>query len=285
MTKAALAVGVALGMGAALIRGHHTRSETAPAAALPRVEPPSAAVSARGALVPRGAPEAPTPSAVSAPPPLAAPAGAEATLAAIPGSSMSVPSCRELLGSAFIEKSAAAAAYDETLLGTRQLVHGNLDAAQRAYCNASLWDRGNVERWLNLSQLFLLRRDATQAGEAARAALALQPENARALNLAGDAWAMLGKPAEARAAYLAAEKRGEPDAKTLRLLVQRDFEEASRSAALRDYARAERLFRRVVVFAPEHAAASSGVASCLAKLGQAQLAETWTRRSGALRSP
>ena len=42
---------------------------------------------------------------------------------------------------------------------------------------------------------------------------------------------MLGKACEARAAYLAAQKRGEPDAKTLRMLVQRDFEEASRSAA------------------------------------------------------
>ena len=82
----------------------------------------------------------------------------------------------------------------------------------------------------------------------------------------GDAWAMLGKHDEARAAYLAAEGKAEPDAKDLQLMVRRDLEEAQRMVKRRDFVRAERLFRRVMVFDSQHVEAGAGLTASLAKL-------------------
>jgi tetratricopeptide (TPR) repeat protein len=229
------------------------------------------------ALTPPKAVESP---AAGAPPKaVESPARPSSTEATLPSSNVASPSCRELLGAAFSEKVDAVASFDETQRGTRKLVHGDLAEAQRAYCNAAQWDARNVERWLNLAQLFLLRRDAAQATDAARMALELQPANPRALNALGDAWAMLGRADEARVAYLNAEKNAQPDAPTLKAMARRDYEEAERTASRRDFARAERMFRRVVVFDPEHQAATVGVARCLSKLGQPQLADAWVRRA------
>lgn len=225
----------------------------------------------------------PEPNQNAAAPPTVA--TAEATVEpppAIPVSSSSVQSCRELLAGSYEEKLDRVGAFTQTELGKRELVRGKLEAAQHAFCNASLWDGKNIERWLNLSQLFLLRHDGAKALESAQAALALEPNNARAFTAAGDAWAMLGKVEPARHAYLAAEKAAEPDAKGLKLIIQRDMEEAHRTLNRRDFARAERVFRRVVVFDPQHAAATAGVANCLVKLGEMPLAEQWNRRAQTL---
>jgi hypothetical protein len=204
-------------------------------------------------------------------------------VASIPLSGFSAPSCREMLGSSYAEKLDLAGAFAQTQLGKSELVRGNVAQAQEAFCKASLWDGKNVERWLNLAQLFLLRRDGAQAAECARAALALRPDSSRALTTAGDAWAILGKLKEAREAYLGAEQRTEPDREALQLMIRRDLEEANRMVKARDFARAERVFRRVVVFDSENAAASSGVAQCLVKLGDKELAEAWERRAETLK--
>jgi tetratricopeptide (TPR) repeat protein len=271
-----IAVGTVLGLAAAATLSYRAvhSSASAPAA---RAAAPASTPAGAAAIKPR--------EDASATPTL--PAGNAAVeqpsaLAAIPVSSSSVPSCRELLAGSFEEKLDRVGAFTQTELGKRELVRGKVEAAQRAFCQASLWDGKNVERWLNLSQIFLIRHDAAKALECAQAALALQPNGTRALNMAGDAWAMLGKVDSAREAYLAAEKTPEPDAKALKLMIQRDMEEANRTMNRRDFARAERVFRRVVVFDSQHAAASAGVANCLLKLGEMTLAEAWNRKAQTL---
>jgi tetratricopeptide (TPR) repeat protein len=180
------------------------------------------------------------------------------------------PSCQELLGSAYEKKRDPAAAFDQTRLGQRELVRGNVAGTQQAFCTAALWDETNAERWLNLGQIFLIRRDGAKAADCARTALALQPNSTRALTMLGDASAMLGNAADARQAYLSAENRSDPDPAALRLMTRRDMEEAQRMVKRRDFARAERLFRRVMMFDAEHAEARAGLATCLTKLQSAR---------------
>jgi Flp pilus assembly protein TadD len=190
----------------------------------------------------------------------------EALPSAVAPQSSRAPSCQELLGSAYVEKRDPAAAFEQTQLGQRELVRGNVAGTQQAFCKAALWDETNTERWLNLGQIFLIRRDGARAADCARTALELQAHNSRALTMLGDASAMLGKTSEARQAYLTAESRSEPDPAALRLMIRRDMEEAQRMVKRRDFMRAERLFRRVLTFDAGHAEASAGLTTCLAKL-------------------
>ena len=202
--------------------------------------------------------------------------------AQFPVSSVTTPSCQQALGNAFVEKPDPVGASTENQVGYRALVRGDMVAAQAAFCKAALWDGGTIERWLNLANLYLLRRDGKQAAEAAARALELDPKNSRALEIQADAWARLGKLAEARSAYLAAEQRSESDEGAAKRLVRRDLDAAERSLKARDYVRAEKLFLRVVVFEPEHEAGTLGVATCLRKLNDHVGAEVWTRRANEL---
>jgi len=184
-----------------------------------------------------------------------------------------------MLGDAFVEKADPNAALAETQVGNRELVRGKMDASQAAFCKAALWDGAKVERWLNLAQIFLIRRDGNKAVESSGHALELDPKNARALEIQGDAFARLGKLKEARMAYLAAEARPEPEEDALKWLVRRDLDEANRSLKSRDFVRAERLFRRVVVFDSQHAGAALGVATSLRRQNDQKAADEWERHA------
>ena len=249
-------------------------SPSAPALATsPAPSPAEVEVPAKSAGIDREAPK-------EAPPAIAAALPRES--AEIPVSNVTTPTCQETLGNAFVEKLDPVGAATENQVGQRALVRGDMDAALASFCKAALWDGGTIERRLNLANLYLLRRDGKQALEAAARALELDPKNRRALEIQADAWARLGKPAEARRAYLAAEQRSESDEHAAMWLVGRDLDAAQRSLKARDYARAEKLFLRVVVFEPEHAVATLGVATCLRKLNDHAGAEAWTRRAEAL---
>jgi tetratricopeptide (TPR) repeat protein len=184
-----------------------------------------------------------------------------------------------MLGTAFGEKRDPAAAATETQVGHRALVRGDMDAAQAAFCKAALWDGETLERRLNLANLYLIRRDGKQAADAAARALELDPKNRRALEFQVDAWVRLGNLAEARRVYLAVEQRPESDEDAAKWLVRRDLDAAQRSLKAHDYARAEKLFLRVVVFEPENDVATLGIAKCSSKLGDSAGAEAWTRRA------
>jgi tetratricopeptide (TPR) repeat protein len=260
-TLISVAVGASLGLGAAAYFSRASTKATPTVAARPALPEPAALVPAREI-------DAQAPAAPPAPPlPATTPAsGGEVARAEVAPQPSSAPSCQELLGSAYVEKRDPAAAFDQTQLGQHELVRGNVVGAQQAFCTAAQWDATNPERWLNLAQVFLLRRDGAKAADCARTALELQANRSRALTMLGDASAMLGKSAEARQFYLAAENRSEPDSAALRLMIRRDMEEAQRMVRRRDFARAERLFRRVMSFDAGHAEASAGLSRCLARL-------------------
>ncbi len=193
-----------------------------------------------------------------------------------------MPSCKEMLGGEFAEKNDPKAALSETGLANRELVRGNAHAAQASFCKAALWDSAKIERWLNLAQIFLIRRDDKQALTAVERALELDAKNPRALEILGDAQARLGKLDEAKKAYLDSERRPEPDDAARNWLIRRDMGEAQRSLRSGDFVRAERLFRRVVVFDPEHSGAALGVSTCLRKLDAQKAADAWAHRAETL---
>jgi hypothetical protein len=260
-TLVSVAVGAMFGLGAAAYFSRAGTQATPVVAARPAPPEPAAPLPARQIDAP--APAAPPAPLIPATTPTNAHEAGSAAVAPQPGS---VPSCQELLGSAHVEKRDPAASFDQTQLGQHELVRGNVVGAQQAFCTAALWDATNPERWLNLAQVFLFRRDGAKAADCARTALELRANRSRALTLLGDASAMLGKNAEARQSYLAAENRAEADAAALRLMIRRDMEEAQRMVRRRDFVRAERLFRRVMIFDAGHAEAGAGLSMCLARL-------------------
>jgi tetratricopeptide (TPR) repeat protein len=200
----------------------------------------------------------------------------------LPISSFVAPTCRQLLGKSITERRDPKRAAVQTTLANRALVRGNVKEAQAAYCLAWAWDRGNVDRRLNLATLYLVRRDWVKAAELGKSALELEPESRRGLSLVGDAWAALHETEKARSALLAAERKAEPSERELTLMVKRDLALAKRVERKRDFALAERLYRRVLLLDPDHAGAMRGVAGCLLKLGDARTAAAWARKAQGL---
>lgn len=199
--------------------------------------------------------------------------------------STSVPTCEALLGGPLDPKLGADAADREARRGKRQLVLGDADAAQTAFCRVALSRPHNIDGLLNLAQLLVVRRDGAQAAQWAGRALALDPHSRRALGTLGDALIRTGKVNEARTAWLAAENRSEPHGDELALMIRRDMEEAQRMLLkVRDLARAERMFRRVVAFDPKNVVAMVGVAKCLRMLGEKDESRSWDLRAQALAS-
>lgn len=195
----------------------------------------------------------------------------------VDGSDSKAPTCEELLVNAdskrlFVDKELKAA--------RRELVRGNLDAAQAASCKLARWATNNPGFMLDLAQLLLLRRDGKAASEWAVRALEIEPLNARGLGILADALARVGKTEEARKALFDAARRPETDG-TLRALTQQNLLHAQAALANREYPLAERLFRRVLVFNPQHAAASAGIAKCLLNENQAAAARAWLERTEA----
>jgi tetratricopeptide (TPR) repeat protein len=198
-------------------------------------------------------------------------------------SSSGAPSCRQLLGEDFVERDDPKAAQRETRIANRKLVVGDVPEAQAAYCRAFLLDRSNVDRHINLGRLFLVRRDWEKAAEFGQSALKLDPNSARALGVVGDAWAALSRTDEARSAWLAAENKTTASRRELDLIARRNMALAKRVERLQDFSLAERLYRRVLLLQPEHAGATKGLASCLARAGDHAAAETWAYRADMLK--
>jgi tetratricopeptide (TPR) repeat protein len=196
-----------------------------------------------------------------------------------PISTHTAPTCRQLLGKSISERRDPKRATIQTGLANRALVRGNVKEAHAGYCLAWAWDRSNADRRLNLATLYLVRRDWAKAAELGQSAVDLDPQNRRALTVVGDAWAALHKDDKARAALLAAERKQDPSEEEIALMVKRDLALAKGVQRKRDFLLAERLYRRVLLFAPDHVGAMRGVASCLLKLGDARAAAAWARQA------
>jgi Flp pilus assembly protein TadD len=234
-----------------------TRDDTEPAPLLAKAETQPASLSA----------------AVSAPSVLTRHAQERSTeeiapaAAAVPDPTQAkAPSCDELLAATQAEPyTDTATAYAALQEGHRQLVLGNWDASQTAYCKATLWKAANASVFLHLAQLVLLRRDGQAAVHWAQHAVTLEPSK-NAYELLTDALIRSGKLDEARAARLTAAKISEADETAVNRIIAADLDQAQRAMEALDYAHAELLFRRVLTFRPEHAVATQGVSAALKRL-------------------
>lgn len=191
------------------------------------------------------------------------------------------PSCEETFGGSAVHAGDyPGAAWGEMQEANRALVRGDVDASQRALCKAALWNQKNPAIPFELAQLLLLRRDGGQAVEWAKKGLELDPLSVRGQGIMGDGYARLGKYDEAKQAWLKS-LRLEPsvDEQQFKALSFSSFREAQASLKRRDFARAERFFRRAVVLDGDNAPASNGLADALLKLGDAASALRWANHS------
>jgi tetratricopeptide (TPR) repeat protein/DNA-binding response OmpR family regulator len=199
-------------------------------------------------------------------------------------SGKSAPSCEEAFGGLKVKAGDyPGAAYGQVREANRALVRGDLDAAQAALCKAVLWNQSNPALPLELAQLMLLRRDGKRAVEWARKGLELDPASVRAQGILGDGLARVGDYEAAKRAWLASLKlEPESDPQQFKALSFSSTREAQASLKRRDFARAERFFRRGVVLDDDNVAASNGLADSLLKLGDAASALRWAHHSVAV---
>ncbi|HEY8942972.1 MAG TPA: hypothetical protein VIM73_01870, partial [Polyangiaceae bacterium] len=183
---------------------------------------------------PAGVPSAPAPHSAS-------------THAAVDESGTVAPTCEALLDAAPREGAFPGAALEQLQLARKAIVQGRVDEAQRAYCKAVRWDADNPNIYFDLAQLLLLRRDGAACAEWAKRGLALDATNTRGHSLLGDGLARVGDTEGARQAWLTASNVADPSPAAVRNLTQSSLEEAERALVRRDFARAERFFRRAAV--------------------------------------
>lgn len=174
------------------------------------------------------------------------------------------------------------AAVDQLRNARRDLVRGDLDAAHRSYCRAVGLDADNAGAMTGLARLLLMRRDGRPAVFWARRAAQKNPGDGNIQSVLGDALALVGDDAGARKAWLAGAGITSAVDPGVRGLARRDLRFAIRAFDRRDYARAERLFRRAVVLEPNDADAPVRLAKTLLVLGDNKQAVAWARRATSL---
>jgi tetratricopeptide (TPR) repeat protein/DNA-binding response OmpR family regulator len=224
----------------------------------------------------------PAPSAASAAKPQALAAASEAI--PLDESGQHAPSCEESFGATAVHAGDyPGAAYGAMQEANRALVRGDVDASQRALCKAALWNQSNPAIPFELAQLLLLRGDGGKAIEWAHKGLALDPSSQRGQGILGDGLARVGQYEPAKLAWLKS-MRLEPssDPQQFKALSFSSVREAQASMKRRDFARAERFFRRGVVLDGDNAQASNGLADTLLKLGDTISALRWANHSVAI---
>jgi tetratricopeptide (TPR) repeat protein len=190
------------------------------------------------------------------------------------------PTCEELFGGAHVGAGEyLGSAYVEMRNANHALVRGDLDAAERALCKAALWDQKNPAIPLELAQLMLLRRDGAASVAWAKKSLERDPTSLRAQGVLGDGLARVGDYDGAKRAWLLSVRlEGDSDA-LYRELSFSSLREARSALGRRDFARAERFFRRAVVLDADNGPASNGLADALLRLGDTASALRWAHRA------
>jgi tetratricopeptide (TPR) repeat protein/DNA-binding NarL/FixJ family response regulator len=190
------------------------------------------------------------------------------------------PTCEELFGAAHVGAGDyPGSAYVEMRDANKALVRGDVDSAERSLCKAALWDQTNPAIPLELAQLMLLRRDGASSVEWAKKGLERDPSNLRAQGILGDGLARVGDYPGAKHAWLLSMRLDGISDAQYRDLSFGSLREARASMARRDFARAERFFRRAVVLDAENGPASNGLADALLRLGDATSALRWANRA------
>jgi tetratricopeptide (TPR) repeat protein/DNA-binding NarL/FixJ family response regulator len=265
----------------AMLKSHRAKaaaragSEVAPSA--------PASVSASQSPSLRAAREA-TPSAPASAPVEAANSAAPATAGSkdipLDETGVRAPSCEELFGVAHVAPGDyPGSAFVEMRSANQALVRGDVDSAERSLCKAALWDQKNPAIVLELAQLMLLRRDGAASVEWANKGLDQNPSSLRAQGILGDGLARVGNYTGAKHAWLLSMRlEGASDAQ-YRDLSFSSLREARASMNRRDFARAERFFRRAVVLDADNGPACNGLADALLRLGDADSALRWANRA------
>ncbi|MEO6599007.1 MAG: tetratricopeptide repeat protein, partial [Polyangiaceae bacterium] len=241
--------------------------------------PPPSVTPVAGTPTPAAAEKAQSALAVKEPPQGLAAATDKTT--AVDESGQRAPSCQRSLGATAVHAGDyPGAAYGAMQEANRALVRGDVDASQRALCKAALWNQSNPAIPFELAQLLLLRRDGGQAVEWANKGLALDASSQRGQGILGDGLARVGQYDQAKVAWLKS-MRLDPssDPQQFKALSFSSLREAQASMKRRDFARAERFFRRAVVLDGDNGLASNGLADVLLKLGDTTSALRWANHS------
>ena len=190
------------------------------------------------------------------------------------------PTCEELFGATRVSAGDyPGSAYVEMRDANKALVRGDVDSAERSLCKAALWDQTNSAIPLELAQLMLLRRDGASSVDWAKKGLERDPGNLRAQGILGDGLARVGDYPGAKHAWLLSMRLDGISDAQYRDLSFSSLREARASMARRDFARAERFFRRAVVLDAENGPASNGLAEALLRLGDTASALRWANRA------
>ncbi|HWZ88127.1 MAG TPA: tetratricopeptide repeat protein, partial [Polyangiaceae bacterium] len=230
------------------------------------------------------APREPPPSAPTSAPVEAASSAAPVTAGnkdiPLDETGVRAPSCEELFGVAHVAPGDyPGSAFVEMRSANQALVRGDVDSAERSLCKAALWDQKNPAIVLELAQLMLLRRDGAASVEWAKKGLEQDPSSLRAQGILGDGLARVGDYTGAKHAWLLSMRlEGASDAQ-YRDLSFSSLREARASMNRRDFARAERFFRRAVVLDADNGPACNGLADALLRLGDADSALRWANRA------
>ncbi len=188
------------------------------------------------------------------------------------------PTCKQLLAKdPPTQHGLPGAAYRAILDARRGLVRGDMDAAGRAYCRAVRMDAKSVTAAVELTRLFLLRRDGFGASKWARLAGKRGADDATVKGLLGDALALTGNFKQARDAWVAANSGQPGDPSAVAALAAKSLAIGRNALRVRAYSRAERYFRRAIVLAPEHGAAAIGLARALLYMDVPDDALVWVR--------
>jgi tetratricopeptide (TPR) repeat protein len=190
------------------------------------------------------------------------------------------PTCEQLLGKRpAIPGSYPGAAHNELRAARRALVRGDLDEAQRCYCRAARYDERLTDAAIGLARLLLIRRDPAAAADWAKKASKIDPGSGDVQFVLGDALALSGDASGARTALLAAAGVRENEEPSVLALARRMVQLGHEGLRRRDYANAERYFRRASVLDPRNWEGPYGAARALLEMDRAALAVGFARQA------
>ena len=168
--------------------------------------------------------------------------------------------------------SPAVRAYNEGVEAQRL---GNFDLAEESYRKAAKMNPKLAAARTSLAAVLLLTEDYATAAAEAEAALEIDPEDVRAMQIRFDAYRNLGDEAKASEAAATLRKVGDLDAAAARL-----FNEGVDAYSAGDVAAAQSNFQQVIQLAPDMVAPYVALAQI--SLAQGSAAEAWAMAQSAL---
>lgn len=261
-----------------------TKAEPTPEPAPKAAAEPLAAEPTTGEAAEPKSGEASPPAATDSKPAAPEPAATKESPASAPASPDDLPapiqvkakSCKQALAAEDPEAGGRGAAMREIERGKRMIIAGDLVRAQRAYCQALVFSPEETRAMSGLGIVLMMLGDGEQATQYLKQAISEDVDDTR--QLLGDALALSGRYAEAKAEWLKASKIEATDVAQVESLAHVNQTKADQAFRQRNYPRAERLYRRAVVLSPRRVEAAAGLARVLVKWDRKQEALAWAKR-------